>query len=67
MGNALVDVISHVDDQFLNTHGMVKGWMDLIDTERAVAIAGSAAFGIDNLNRESARQQAEGRFNAFFT
>ena len=38
MGNALVDVIAHVDDAFLEAHGMVKGWMDLIDTERAVAI-----------------------------
>jgi sugar/nucleoside kinase (ribokinase family) len=38
MGNALVDVIAHVDDAFLEAHRMVKGWMDLIDTERAVAI-----------------------------
>lgn len=38
MGNALVDVISHVDDGFLEAHGMVKGWMDLIDTDRAVTI-----------------------------
>jgi len=38
IGNALVDVIAHVDDAFLDGHGMVKGWMDLIDTDRAVAI-----------------------------
>lgn len=38
IGNALVDVIAHVDEPFLDKHGMVKGWMDLIDTERAVAI-----------------------------
>lgn len=38
IGNALVDVIAHVKDDFLETHGMVKGWMDLIDADRAVAI-----------------------------
>jgi len=38
MGNALVDVIAHVDDEFLQNHAMTKGWMNLIDTDRAVAI-----------------------------
>ena len=36
IGNALVDVIAHADDVFLAEHGLVKGWMDLIDTDRAV-------------------------------
>jgi sugar/nucleoside kinase (ribokinase family) len=36
IGNALVDVIAHAPDTFLEEHGLVKGWMDLIDTERAV-------------------------------
>jgi sugar/nucleoside kinase (ribokinase family) len=36
IGNALVDVISHAPDSFLDEHGLVKGWMDLIDTERAM-------------------------------
>jgi sugar/nucleoside kinase (ribokinase family) len=36
IGNALVDVIAHAPDAFLDEHGLVKGWMDLIDTERAV-------------------------------
>ena len=36
IGNALVDVISHAPDDFLDEHGLVKGWMDLIDTDRAV-------------------------------
>jgi sugar/nucleoside kinase (ribokinase family) len=36
IGNALVDVISHAPDSFLADHGLVKGWMDLIDTERAM-------------------------------
>jgi sugar/nucleoside kinase (ribokinase family) len=36
IGNALVDVISHAGDDFLDQHGLVKGWMDLIDTDRAM-------------------------------
>jgi len=38
IGNALVDVISHAPDAFLTEHKLVKGWMDLIDTDRAVAL-----------------------------
>ncbi len=36
IGNALVDVIAHAQDEFLAEHGLVKGWMDLIDTDRAL-------------------------------
>jgi sugar/nucleoside kinase (ribokinase family) len=35
IGNALVDVIAHADDAFLDEHGLVKGAMTLIDTDRA--------------------------------
>jgi sugar/nucleoside kinase (ribokinase family) len=35
IGNALVDVIAHVDDAFLKTHDLVKGAMTLIDAGRA--------------------------------
>ena len=38
IGNALVDVISHAPDAFLDEHGLTKGWMDLIDTDRAVML-----------------------------
>ncbi len=38
IGNALVDVIAHNDDDFLDTHSLVKGAMTLIDTERAVGL-----------------------------
>lgn len=38
IGNALVDVISNAHDDFLAGHGMVKGSMDLIDTDRAVEL-----------------------------
>jgi sugar/nucleoside kinase (ribokinase family) len=36
IGNALVDVIAHAEDGFLHAHGLVKGSMELIDTDRAV-------------------------------
>jgi sugar/nucleoside kinase (ribokinase family) len=38
IGNALVDVIAHAPDSFIEQHGLVKGWMDLIDTDRAVQL-----------------------------
>jgi len=38
IGNALVDVIAHAPDSFLVEHSLVKGWMDLIDTDRAVEL-----------------------------
>ncbi|HUF99748.1 MAG TPA: adenosine kinase [Ilumatobacter sp.] len=38
MGNALVDVIAHAPDAFLEQHQLVKGWMDLIDTDRALQL-----------------------------
>ena len=41
IGNALVDVIAHADDPFLDDHGLVKGSMTLIETERAVELYGA--------------------------
>lgn len=38
IGNALVDVIAHAHDDFLDEHQLTKGWMDLIDAERAVEL-----------------------------
>ncbi len=38
IGNALVDVIAHAPDSFLDEHSLVKGWMDLIDTDRALQL-----------------------------
>lgn len=35
IGNALVDVIAHVDDEFLEAHGLRKGTMALIDAKQA--------------------------------
>jgi sugar/nucleoside kinase (ribokinase family) len=38
VGNALVDVISHASDEFIADHGLVKGSMTLVDTDRAVEL-----------------------------
>lgn len=38
IGNALVDVIAHADDSFLAAQGLVKGSMELVDTDRAVEL-----------------------------
>ena len=38
IGNALVDVIAHADEAFLVEHGLVKGSMTLVETERAVEL-----------------------------
>jgi sugar/nucleoside kinase (ribokinase family) len=38
IGNALVDVIASTDEAFLDSHGLVKGSMTLIETERAVEL-----------------------------
>ncbi len=38
IGNALVDILTHVDDAFLAENGVQKGVMQLIDTERAVEL-----------------------------
>lgn len=43
IGNALVDVLAHHDDSFVERHGMTKGSMALIDTARAEELY--AAFG----------------------
>lgn len=40
IGNALVDVIAHVDDEFLIAHGLQKGTMTLIDAKQADAMYG---------------------------
>ncbi|MEI2702731.1 MAG: adenosine kinase [Baekduia sp.] len=45
IGNALVDVLSHEDDAFLERFGMDKGAMTLIDTVRAEELYGAMSSG----------------------
>jgi sugar/nucleoside kinase (ribokinase family) len=47
IGNALVDVLSHETDEFLEHHGLVRGSMNLIDSDRAVALYAVQAPGTE--------------------
>ncbi len=47
IGNALVDVIAHAPDSFLDEHELTKGWMDLIDTDRAVELYAALGSAVE--------------------
>jgi sugar/nucleoside kinase (ribokinase family) len=47
IGNAIVDVLTHGDDAFLEAHGLVKGAMTLIDTDRAEELYEAMGPGIE--------------------
>lgn len=47
VGNAIVDVLAHADDAFLEAHGMAKGVMTLIDADRAEAIYSAMGPGVE--------------------
>ncbi len=47
IGNAIVDVISHADEAFLDRHGMVKGSMQLIDDSVVHTIYEDMPAGIE--------------------
>ncbi|MGH9273288.1 MAG: adenosine kinase [Acidimicrobiales bacterium] len=47
IGNALVDVLSHESDEFIEAHDLVKGSMTLIDTERADELYAAMGPGIE--------------------
>ena len=47
IGNALVDVLSHEDDAFIEANGLVKGAMTLIDTERAEGLYAAMGGAIE--------------------
>jgi sugar/nucleoside kinase (ribokinase family) len=47
IGNALVDVLSHETDEFLEANGLVKGSMMLIDTDRAHELYEAMGPGIE--------------------
>jgi sugar/nucleoside kinase (ribokinase family) len=47
IGNALVDVLDHEDDDFLAAHDLVKGSMHLVDHERARELYDAMGPGIE--------------------
>ena len=47
IGNALVDVLTHESEEFIERHGLVKGSMTLIDTDRAEQLYEAMGSGIE--------------------
>jgi len=47
IGNALVDVISHAPDSFIDEHRLVKGAMDLVDTDRAMQLYSALGSAVE--------------------
>ena len=47
IGNALVDVLTHEEEGFLEANGLVKGSMTLVDTDRAEALYAAMGRGIE--------------------
>lgn len=68
IGNAIVDIIAHSDEEFLVENGIIKGAMNLIDMDRSVSLysrmgpaieasggsAGNTAAGIANFGGKAA-------------
>lgn len=50
IGNALVDIVTEVDDKFLESHNIEKGLMTLVDEENQTRI--SNAINMDNSNKQ---------------
>jgi len=47
IGNAIVDVLSHAEDKFLQDHNMIKGTMALIDAQQADDIYNAMGPGVE--------------------
>ncbi len=47
IGNALVDVLTHEGDAFIEANGLARGSMTLIDTDRAEALYAAMGQGIE--------------------
>jgi sugar/nucleoside kinase (ribokinase family) len=47
IGNALVDVISHENEQFIADHGLVKNAMTLVEPDRADRLYAAMGPGIE--------------------
>lgn len=58
VGNAIVDVIANVADDFLSEQGMVKGSMQLIETERATSLYAAMPPGIEASGGSAANTMA---------
>ncbi|MEC9347534.1 MAG: adenosine kinase [Pseudomonadota bacterium] len=48
LGNAIVDVLSHADEAFLEAQGLAKGGMTLIDEDRARTLYAAMGAGVES-------------------
>jgi sugar/nucleoside kinase (ribokinase family) len=48
IGNAIVDIIGRCDDQFLNTHGLAKGNMRLIEADEVTKLYGAMGPAVES-------------------
>lgn len=58
VGNAIVDVIVNVDEAFIETHGLQKGAMTLIDADRAESLYAVMPPGIEASGGSAANTMA---------
>jgi sugar/nucleoside kinase (ribokinase family) len=58
IGNAIVDVLAHTDEQFLARFGLAKGSMTLIDPERAVELYGEMGATLECSGGSAANSMA---------
>ncbi|HJN21295.1 MAG: adenosine kinase [Alphaproteobacteria bacterium] len=47
IGNAIVDVLSHAEDSFLDSHGLTKGAMALIDPDQVKMLYDAMGSGVE--------------------
>ncbi|MGI9540007.1 MAG: adenosine kinase [Miltoncostaeaceae bacterium] len=47
IGNAIVDVLVHAEDSFVEGHGLAKGAMTLVDQDQAAALYGGLGSGVE--------------------
>ena len=47
VGSAIVDVLAHVDDGLVDSNGLVKGTMVLVDHDRSAAIYDTMPAGVE--------------------
>lgn len=47
IGNAIVDVLAHADDRFIQDHNLIKGAMTLVDQETAERLYGDMGAGTE--------------------
>src|SRR5690349_13782939 len=58
IGNAIVDVIAPAEDVFLETHGLAKGGMTLVDEAQSQALYAKMAPGVETSGGSAANTVA---------